>query len=57
MAADRNVVVGVAATVEEPVELAREKLRVEICKALPEKLIVSQLLNIFPGNLRNSKIH
>ena len=28
MAADRNVVVGVAATDEEPVELAREKLPV-----------------------------
>jgi hypothetical protein len=33
MAADRNVVVGVAATGEDPVELAREMLRVEISKA------------------------
>jgi len=33
MAAVRNVVVGVAATAEEAVEMAREMLRVEISKA------------------------
>jgi hypothetical protein len=34
MAADRKVVVGVAAIVEEPVELARDMLCVEISKAV-----------------------
>ena len=34
MAADRSVIVGVAATVEVSVELAREMLCVEISKAV-----------------------